>query len=209
MKYTFTSLLFLALFMLFGCGDYGRDSQSNEGSDQKNKTKEHIQSAEITKEQKKELLNRGDSIAQVAFQTLSGELKNAMQRGGVKEAVKYCRVNAYPLTDSVGEQFGTELMRVAEKYRNPQNALTDFDTEHFAAMKQGKQKMLVLHGGNAVFYKRIDLAPQCLSCHGVPGKDIADTDYDFIKEKYPKDQAVNFKPGDLRGMWKITFPLSY
>ena len=45
----------------------------------------------------------------------------------------------------------------------------------------------------------------CLQCHGSPGQEIAETDYALVKEKYPNDQAINYKKGDLIGMWHITF----
>lgn len=203
MKLKLFAVFAIVGFFIVACGEGG----TNAGSDQKqNNTGKTAEPENEPAFDESKYTTLGDSIAKTAFQTLSGELKAAMQRGGVKEAVSYCNVNAYPLTDSVGEQFGAQLMRVAEKYRNSENALTDFDAEIFAQMKAGKQKVLKLHEGNAVFYKRIDLAPQCLSCHGEPGKDIATADYDLIKEKYPEDKAVGFKPGDLRGMWKITFP---
>mgnify|MGYP001033651088 CR=1 FL=1 len=208
MKKNIIYTLILSLLSLYAC-DYVKENEEHKnGSDQNNteirpQEKNHLSDTQIG-----EYLKLGDSIAGTAFQTLSGELKAAMGRGGVKEAVAYCNVEAYPLTDSVGEQFGVELMRVAEKYRNPDNALTDFDEKQFAEMKAGEEKLLKLHQGNAVYYKRIDLAPQCLSCHGDPGADIADPDYALIKEKYPDDQAIGFQPGDLRGMWKITFSLS-
>lgn len=203
MNYRLFAVVSLFALSVLACAEAGSESENKETGKQKSEETSSQGGTELDEEK---YIKLGDSITKVAFQTLSGELKKAMQRGGVAEAVTYCNVNAYPLTDSVGEMYAADLMRVAEKYRNPDNALTDFDAEAFERMKAGEQKMLKLHEGDAVFYKRIDLAPQCLSCHGEPGNDIADNDYALIKEKYPDDKAVNFKPGDLRGMWKITFP---
>jgi hypothetical protein len=49
-------------------------------------------------------------------------------------------------------------------------------------------------------YKRINVAQSCLACHG--DKKLRP---DFIKEKYPKDQACGFKAGDFRGLFVVSF----
>jgi hypothetical protein len=46
----------------------------------------------------------------------------------------------------------------------------------------------------------------CLTCHGKPDNGLLKETNDFIKSKYPKDQATGYEIGDLRGMWSITFP---
>jgi hypothetical protein len=46
----------------------------------------------------------------------------------------------------------------------------------------------------------------CLTCHGKPENGLLKETNDFIKSKYPKDQATGYEIGDLRGMWSITFP---
>ena len=48
--------------------------------------------------------------------------------------------------------------------------------------------------------------PLCLQCHGTPGKDIAPETLAAIQKLYPDDKATGFKLGDLRGLWRITFP---
>jgi hypothetical protein len=45
----------------------------------------------------------------------------------------------------------------------------------------------------------------CLNCHGTPGKHIQDATLTKIQQLYPEDRAVNFKEGDLRGLWHIIF----
>jgi cytochrome c553 len=45
----------------------------------------------------------------------------------------------------------------------------------------------------------------CLNCHGAPGKEIAAATVSKIQELYPDDSAVDFKEGDLRGVWHIVF----
>ena len=49
-------------------------------------------------------------------------------------------------------------------------------------------------------------APVCLQCHGSPEKDIAPATMAAIKKLYPEDKATGFQLGDLRGLWRVTFP---
>ena len=48
----------------------------------------------------------------------------------------------------------------------------------------------------------------CLRCHGEPGPDISAEDLALIQRLYPQDKATGFKLGQLRGAWRIDFPLA-
>ena len=56
------------------------------------------------------------------------------------------------------------------------------------------------HQGQSHYFRRIVVQEKCLNCHGAKSKRP-----DFVKEKYPKDQAFDFKVGDLRGLYHVTF----
>jgi hypothetical protein len=63
-----------------------------------------------------------------------------------------------------------------------------------------------LENRKIVYYKPIRIAmPACLKCHGSAEKDIDPKTLAIIRQKYPDDLATNYKEGDLRGLWKITF----
>ena len=59
--------------------------------------------------------------------------------------------------------------------------------------------------GEVHFYKPIMLQQMCASCHGSKSKDIQPSVWKAINTLYPLDMAYDFKTGDLRGMWHITF----
>ena len=48
----------------------------------------------------------------------------------------------------------------------------------------------------------------CLKCHGALGQDISPENVAVIQNLYPQDEATGFKLGDLRGAWRIDFPLT-
>jgi hypothetical protein len=56
-------------------------------------------------------------------------------------------------------------------------------------------------GTGVNYYRRINVVPSCMACHGTKASRPA-----FVKENYPSDKAVNFKVGDLRGMYAVFIP---
>ena len=185
--------------VLFSCnGQNQKQKDSSPASAEKEQSISAIDTAKI--------INLGDSIAMVTGKTLMGQLQSAMG-GGIEEAVRYCNVNAYPLTDSISDKFNVSITRVAEKNRNPENRLREEDVPVFERYKSNKDlgSLVETHGDNIYFYKPINLRGFCVSCHGNVESNIGEENYALIKKLYPNDKAINFSSGELRGMWKIKF----
>ena len=75
-------------------------------------------------------------------------------------------------------------------------------------LTSGVPKLKVIRPGSSDeihFFKPILLQAMCLNCHGSPGQDIQSPTLARIQQLYPDDRAVNFKEGDLRGVWHIIF----
>lgn len=167
--------------------------------------------ASLSGAEKKEYRKQGMQVIQATFKTLSGEVMQAMKRGGVEEAIPYCQLSAYPLTDSIARTQGVQLKRAAVRYRNPDNKATDKEAEIYSRyqeqLQQGESPGPVVerYEGVVSMYAPIVLQGQCVSCHGTVGEGIATENYEIIKAKYPNDKAINFAPGDLRGIWHVTF----
>jgi hypothetical protein len=63
--------------------------------------------------------------------------------------------------------------------------------------------------GQATFFAPIVIANElCLKCHGEPGQDISVANLAVIQKHYPQDEATGFQLGQLRGAWRIDFPLA-
>lgn len=155
---------------------------------------------------------QGQEIAKSTFLVLSSALKLRLEDGEVTDAVSYCNTAAYPLTDSVSQAFGVEVRRTSNQVRNPANALRDFEKPVFEAfiaeMNAGTEprgKPLRMEDGKVHYFQPIFLQPLCMNCHGVVGEQVKTEDYQLIASLYPNDQAVGYRPGELRGMWSITF----
>jgi len=211
MKKPIILLLPVFIFLLIvSCGNEGRQSESDE-NEQKLEDTELLSLSEV---EKKYYLEAGNEISAAVFGVLSSELMSAMQTEGVRGALSYCNIQAYPLTDSLSKKFNARVSRLAELYRNPDNKLvSDLDHKIFEDFKKmdadtlhSGEKVVSTNGGQVLFYKPILLQPQCMACHG-PKSAIGEENLELIKSLYPEDLAINFNPGDLRGMWKIEMKL--
>lgn len=150
---------------------------------------------------------RGDSLSQEAQQNLLKHLSKAIADSGVANAIQYCNINADKLTNAGAKKNSNfTIQRVTDKNRNPNNQLkTPQDKLVFEHFKTAKNDTVVYNNDEVIYYKPIRIMmPTCIKCHGTK-EDIAPEVSKKIKQLYPKDLAINYKQGDLRGMWKIKF----
>jgi len=159
---------------------------------------------------------KGRKIVAEAFQLLSSNLQTAIQHGGISNALPYCSAAALPLTRTIAEKEGVTVRRFTHRPRNPQGKA---DPLELSILTQFRQAMVGTNPPNPVvtnaapgkvtFFAPIVLnQPLCLSCHGEPGKDIRPEHVGLINRLYPGDQAKGFKVGELRGGWRVDFPLA-
>ncbi len=190
---TSVAILFMALFLAQCKSDKSGEQQ-------------------LTPDEEKVYLEKGKAIAEATFTALSGKLTKAMEDGGVAGAVQYCNVAAMPLVDSLSKASNATIRRTSQKPRNPLDAPSEWETEILTSFQQMTAKgekamprMKMLDNNKVAFAAPIILQPLCMKCHGTVGTDIAEADYTIIKKLYPKDEAVGYKPGELRGIWSIVF----
>jgi len=166
----------------------------------------------LTEEEIAQYTEQGEKISMETFLTLSNNLQAKMKEGGPVEALSYCNVRAYPLTDSIAEKNNVLIKRTALKIRNPKNEPTEQEKDvlnnYQSLLTKGESlspEIRLNEEEKAVFYAPIILAPNCVKCHGQPDSEISPEVQQKIKEFYPNDQATGFAAGDLRGIWSITF----
>lgn len=156
----------------------------------------------------------GPKIIAEAFAKLSGALGKAIGDSGPAGALSVCSEKAPQIAKEVAAAHGVTLRRATNKQRNPKNAADDVEKaalEIFAAALAKREapmsKTITNVDGSTSFIAPIVLGnPLCLQCHGTPGKDIAPETLAAIKKLYPNDKATGYQLGDLRGLWRITFP---
>ncbi len=159
-------------------------------------------------------------IGNRAIAKLMKELKSnlglAIKEKGMAGAVEFCANRAQALAKKVNEELVVvKVTRISEKFRNPahkpdkmdKKALNYFKSK-LAAGNLPPYYITVFKKGNKtyyVYYKPIRVTQFCLNCHGNP-KEMKPEILKVIKERYPQDRALNYKPGDLRGAFKVVIP---
>jgi len=172
--------------------------------------------AALSAEVRNAAVQRGKAIAAETFSLLSSNLQSAIQSGGVSNALPFCSLAASPLTAGMAGKHGVTLRRVTHKPRNPAgraDATERAILNQFATALTGTNPppplVTNLTTGTATFFAPIVLNNElCLKCHGAPGQDISPENVVVIQGLYPQDEATGFKLGDLRGAWRIDFPLA-
>jgi len=109
---------------------------------------------------------------------------------------------------AIGKENGWTVRQVASRYRNPAHAPADAEERQVLDLfaRHPQINGLWQPGGSdptagVTYYRRIDVQPSCLACHG-----SRDSRPAFVKERYPEDRAFDFQPGDLRGMYAVFIP---
>ncbi len=156
----------------------------------------------------------GPVIIAEAFSRLSGALATAIAKSGPAGALGVCSEQAPQIAREVGAAHGVQVRRASHRPRHPENvadaveqaALQAF-LDALAKRQAPAPRVVVNADGSRSFLAPIVLGnPLCLQCHGDPQKDIAPETLAAIQQRYPNDQATGFKLGDLRGLWRVTFP---
>ena len=162
------------------------------------------------------VVNEGQKIAKATFQTLSSNLKNAMEEGGVEYALQFCNVEAIPLTDSLSNHHNVSIRRASHKPRNPYNTADSLEAEaikqYIDKLESGKELQPVTYAdeNRITFHAPITITNAlCLNCHGKVNENISKENLATIQEFYPNDQATGFSMGDLRGVWTVRFPTTH
>lgn len=174
----------------------------------------------LSAEQQEVVLRRGRAIAMETFDLLRTNLQTAIQAGGITNALPFCSLAASPLTAGMAAKHGVTLRRVTDKARNPSGKA---DLVEGTFLRGFEAALADAHGAPpppppvvtnltpsvATFFAPILINHElCLKCHGEPGRDIAAGDHAVIQQLYPLDAAVGYTLGQLRGAWRIDFPLT-
>lgn len=208
-------MVLLALWSVFFGYACKRENPPSSQNKQPLQTRMTAQKNVTPEEAKRQVIQqKAMTVIAATFKTLSGRLGQAIQQGGVTAALDICSTQAIPLTEASGKKFGVTVARVSHKPRNLNNSANTEELgiikNYVAALAKSQPiKPVVLEkvGQAPIVYAPILLVmPVCLKCHGAVNSQIQPKDYAQIRKLYPQDQAVGFNMGELRGLWKVTFP---
>lgn len=196
MKPIIKSTIIAIVFISFGCTS-------------KQSTSEGTTAAQVIPDSV--YIKNGNRLIALTFDTLRNSLVDAIGSKGIEEAITFCNEQAYPLTATyTGDS--VSIRRTSTHFRNPNNQPDSLELSVLNKMAgeiqsslPPKVQLVRKSSGEVHFFKPIMLQAMCLNCHGAPNKEIQPATLARIQQLYPSDQAVNFKEGDLRGMWHVTF----
>ena len=160
---------------------------------------------------------RADQAISEMQRQLKLELQTALQQGGGVAAIRVCRERAPAIATQMNQRFGVTIRRTSERWRNPANAPDTFESgvlKQFAAAAAAAPDVNqlrfeeVLNGSGAPrlhVMQAIALQGPCVMCHG---SELSDEIRDSLRLLYPADHATGFQPGELRGAFSVSVPLS-
>lgn len=165
----------------------------------------------LTSKEKENYLSMGKEISKESFKTLSGKLKGQIQKGGIAHAIPFCNSEALPITKELSKKYKVNIKRTSNKIRNSKNTPSDRElkiTEKYINLKNNNKELIPIAekvDNKVHFYAPIVIKNNCLVCHGTVGKELTVKNDSIIKKLYPNDKATNYKEGEVRGIWSITF----
>lgn len=195
MNFRLIAILFITITLLISC--------SNKES--KNETEDFNSTTFQNK-----YLGQGHKISEESFLAMRLNIMRAMGEKGITGAAEYCNLEALSITDSLSKAFDSEIKRTTLKLRNPKNEPTAKERElleYFESLHstgiQPADSLIRLSDKEVLYVRPIFTQVICQNCHGMLGNSLSEDNYSVIKKLYPDDKAIDYKSGDLRGMWSI------
>lgn len=186
----------------------GKGKAKGAGNGMKNKKRKHNQVDNLKDLSYSE---KGLKYALSTKAVLGKNLMRKIQKEGTLAALKFCNIQAYPLTDSMSVVHNAAIKRVSDKPRNPKNFANNKENEYIrifkndAKLNKSSEPIVVENESNVSVYYPIITNGMCLQCHGNPKTDIKPDIFKEIRKKYPNDVAIGYSINQVRGIWNVTF----
>lgn len=188
----------------------GKHNGKGHGKGQGNGQGIHKQQAETNFENLPDA-ERGLKYALTTKAVLGKNLMGTIQKKGTLEALAFCNIQAYPLTDRMAVVHNATIKRVTDKPRNQANQANDKELAYINSFKNDiknniEPKPIVDKLASKVnVYYPITTNTMCLQCHGKPNDNIKKPTLDKLADLYPKDKAIGYAVNEVRGIWSISF----
>jgi cytochrome c553 len=154
---------------------------------------------------------RGLKYALTTKAILGKNLMGTIQKKGTLEALEFCNVRAYPLTDSMAVVHNASIKRVSDKPRNSKNKANSEELEYIKTFKTlvagGKEISPIVKEteDDVHVYYPIVTNSMCLQCHGKPKTNIKPDVLKTLTLLYPEDKAKGYSENQVRGIWNVSF----
>jgi hypothetical protein len=154
-------------------------------------------------------IQHGDVIILSIQAATRSELTRELTERGPAGAIQVCHMSATTLIHRIGREEGIAAGRTSARLRTPSNAPRPWAAPIVARYADSKAAGLdgfAVDLGNRVGVLRpIAYRPMCSPCHGLE-EQLTPRVRAELKDRYPKDRAIGFKDGDLRGWLWVEVP---
>lgn len=187
-----TSIFLLSAMIFVGCGN-----------------KKETKKVTLTESERTEYMEKGQDLSSETQKVLGSNLMKAIKEGGAINALEFCNIQAYPLTDSMATALKAHITRVTDKPRNQANTANENELTYIASAKEklsaGEQVSpeIRVMDDKVIGYYPIITNQMCMQCHGSENDQISEETLARINELYPNDQATGYGVGELRGIWVV------
>jgi len=154
------------------------------------------------------LIARADLMIATMHDAVLHELADAIDAGGADKAILSCHIESVMVTQRFARE-GIAGGRTSDRLRNPTNAprawAAPLVKSYAGRMARDIDGFAVDLGDKVGVLRPISERPICASCHG-PAEHLSAKVRQELAERYPADQAVGFKVGEIRGWYWLELP---
>ena len=155
------------------------------------------------------VLSRADLIVVSMQDSLLWQLQHKLGEGGPALAFGVCHLDTTQFTHRLGRYEGVAAGHTSDRLRNPTNRPKGW-AEALVAAHAGRRARDVdgfaVDLGDRIGVLRPMVEQQtCANCHG-PVERLTPEVRRLIAEGYPKDRAVGFAEGEIRGWFWVEMP---
>lgn len=154
-------------------------------------------------------IQHADLIVASVQNATSAELTRELTSGGPGDAVRVCHLSATALTQRIAREEGIAAGRTSARLRAPSNAPKAWAAPIVKQYENSKASsvdgFVVDLGARVGVMRPIAHRATCSPCHGIE-EQLNPRVRAELKDRYPKDQAIGFRDGDLRGWIWVELP---
>ena len=156
---------------------------------------------------------QGKELIQSFSSDLKAELKKAIKAGGLKNGIAVCSEKAPAIAHKYSDN-QWKIKRTSLKVRNPANTPTDFEHDRLLQFQQKNSEGMHIDklsyysveasesGKTHRLMKAIPTQGLCLDCHG---SNLSEEVRSELHLRYPTDEAIGYKEGDIRGAFSLVY----
>jgi hypothetical protein len=154
-------------------------------------------------------IQRADLVIISLQDAMLAELTRELDEGGPALAIRACHLDTTSTAYRVAKDEGIQAGRTSDRLRVPTNIprpwAAPIVAQYAGQRAAGIEGFPVDLGDRVGVLRPIAERPVCAACHGDPDK-LDRRVRQELADRYPKDRALNFRTGEVRGWFWVEVP---